>query len=279
MQVNKYCFCGCKLEIISDESIIPEGTFSLFKSDFSSADYSVKIIKTNILPSKTGTPLFISDRQKIYFDKKKQTFTAYYDTHNSRYTDFACKSGDDTLYINYPDELRETTVFDGLNLPSILIQKGIGIMHCSFIEYDNSAILFAGNKQVGKSTQASLWKTYADAETINGDRAALIIENGKVYACGIPFCGTSKICKNKKLPVKAIICLSKGDENSIEKLSPIKAFTSLLGKFTYNHSDTKESEIISGLTAEIAEMLPVYAYSCLKEQSSVYFLKDLIYGT
>ncbi len=272
---NKYLFCGCAVELISDEKLISESTFSAFKADFEKADYSLSIKKVENLPPKNGTPSFTSDRRE-YFDDNKTVYTYYYNVYQKAYTDFACKVNDETLYISYPGELREVTVFDGLDLPSMLLYKCIGILHCSFIEHNGNAILFAGDKQVGKSTQAALWNEYENAEIINGDRAAIVSENGRIYACGIPFCGTSGICKNKKYPLKAIICPSKDISNSVRKLTPIEAFTRLLSKFTYETGDEKSVEIITSLTMEIAENIPVYDFRCLKDKSAVDFLKSKI---
>ena len=51
----------------------------------------------------------------------------------------------------------------------------------------------------------------------------------------------------------------------------------IVGKFTYN--STKETvEIVSSLASKMAESLPVYAYSCLKDESAVTFLKDEIWN-
>lgn len=272
MQSNKYMFCGCAVEIQSNEIIKPEAEFSKFLSDFTQADYTVRVIHTDNLPTEAGKPVFRSNRKKIYADGDKKVYTAYFNTKLRKYVDFACKVNDSELYIKFDDNLREVTVFDGLDLPSMLLKKGIGIIHCSFVEYNESAILFVGDKQVGKSTQAGLWNKYLGADIINGDRAAVYFENGKLYADGIPFCGTSKICKNKKLPIKALVCLSIGSHNELEKLSSLDAFMKVMGKFSYN--STKDSvETVSSLVGKMVEELPVYSYSCLKDESAVHFLK------
>ncbi len=273
MQSRKYIFCGTSVELQSEEQIQPEAEFAKFLSDYANADYKVRIIRTDNLPAKDGELIFSSNRKKIYYDGDVKTYTAYFNSKLRKYVDFACKVNNSELYIDYPDELREITIFESIDLPAILLEKDIGIIHCSFIEYDGKAILFVGDKQVGKSTQASLWKKYKDAEIINGDRAAVYCEKGTFYADGIPFCGTSKICQNKKLPIKALVCLSIGNCNEIKKLSSMEAFMKIVGKFTYN--STKESVAqISSLAGEMAEKLPVYAYSCLKDESAVNFLKD-----
>lgn len=273
MQVNKYLFCGCSVELKSDDPIEKEREFSAFLSEYSDADYSIRIIRTDELPPKTGEAVYLSDRRKVYYDGRTKLYTAYFNTKEYKYIDYACKIDNSELYIKSTDRFGEITVFDSLNLPAILIEKGIGILHCSFIEYKGYAILFSGDKQVGKSTQAALWNENLNTETINGDRAALSVENGVVYANGIPFCGTSKICKNRKLPVKAIICLSKGTENKIKRLSASDAFMSVIGKFTYDMWDNKASETIADLVQTVAETVPVYSYSCLKDKTAVDFLE------
>ncbi len=276
MQSRKYIFCGCSVELQSEEYIHPESEFSKFLSDFSKPDYKIRVIRTDSLPPKDGQLVFNSDRKNIYSNENVTVYTTYFNSKLHKYVDYACKINNSELYINYPDELREVTIFESLDLPSMLLEKGIGIIHCSFIDYNGKAILFVGDKQVGKSTQASLWNEYANAEIINGDRAAVYFENGELYAEGIPFCGTSKICKNKKLPVKALVCLSKGTENRVKMLSAIESFMRIIGKFTYNR--TKEYvDLVSHIVGKIVETTPVYDYSCLKDESAVTFLKEKLW--
>ncbi|MBO5858875.1 MAG: hypothetical protein J6R20_03790 [Clostridia bacterium] len=274
MQKYKYLFCNCAIEFSSDEPIASEGDFSTFLSDFSAPDYSFRIIRTNELPLKTGDAVYVSDRRKVFSDGRTKLFTAYYNTKVNEFVDYACKIDNSELYIKSGDRISEMTVFDSINLPSVLLEKGIGILHCSFVEYQGYAILFSGNKQIGKSTQAALWKKYLGAETINGDRAALTVENGVVYANGIPFCGTSKICKNKKLPLKAVVMLSKGSSNELVRVSGAQAFMSLLGKFTYDVWNEDALNIITALTETVVNKVPVYFYSCLKEKSAVDVLES-----
>ena len=273
MQSNKYMFCGCAVEIQCDEEIRPEAEFSKFLTEYSKADYTIRVIHTDALPTEVGEPVFSSNRRRIYVGDEKRVYTAYFNSKQRKYVDFACKVNDSELYIKYDDNMREITIFDGLDLPAMLLEMGIGIVHCSFVEYNGEAILFVGDKQVGKSTQAGLWNKYLNADVINGDRAAVYFENGIIYADGIPFCGTSKICKNKKLPIKALVCLSIGNCNDLKKLSSLEAFMKVMGKFTYN-STNESVEKISSLVTKIIENLPVYSYSCLKDKSAVHFLKD-----
>lgn len=272
MKVYKYNFCGCNIELKCTDPINPEGEFQQFLCDFSSPDYSFLVERVARLPEKTGETLYSSDCKKVFFDGTRKYYTAYHGTPQMQCVDLGCRIDDAKLYISHNGEIGEHIVFSCLDLPDLLLKKGVGIVHCSFIEHNGEAIVFVGDKQVGKSTQADLWQKFRGAEIINGDRAALLIENGRVFACGIPFCGMSKICKNKKLPVKAVVLLSKGDKNELSRLSNFEGFIDLLGKFSYNTWDKVAVDKMITLVNEIVETVSVFSYSCLKDKSAVDFL-------
>lgn len=277
MQVKKYDFCGCRVEIKHSKPILQKNNYNLFSADFENADFSVEVTETDVLPEKTGERLYKGELNEVYSDgKQKKTYSAFPVGEEQIGVDYACRINDDKLYLSFKHETNEFVVFEGLRLPELLLSKGIGILHCSFIEADGQAVLFAGDKQVGKSTQAGLWEKYAKAQVINGDRAGLFVENGTVMAGGVPYCGTSGICKNKKMPLKAVICLSKGSENKLEKLSPMEAFMFLLGKFAYNTWDSSDVNTVTDLLAFVVENVPVYSYSCVKDESAVRFLSERI---
>ena len=75
-------------------------------------------------------------------------------------------------------------------------------------------ILFSGPSGIGKSTQAGLWTKYRKARVINGDRTLLKKENGRWMSLGWPICGSSEICYNEAYPVKAVIFLGQGNDQS-----------------------------------------------------------------
>ena len=276
MQSKKYSFCDCVVEIKHNKPLAEKNNYGLFVTDTENADFSVEVEETSALPSKEGVCLFKEELHDVYLDgENKKTYSSF-PVSKDKAQDFACRVNNEKLFISFRDEINEFLVFEGLRLSELLLSKGIGILHCSFIEVDGQAILFAGDKQVGKSTQAALWEKYASATIINGDRAGIFIKNGIATAGGVPYCGTSGICKNKLLPIKAIVCLSKGTENKLEKISPVNAFMFLLGKFAYNTWDKEDVNAITQLLTEVVEKVPVYSYSCHKDESAVKYLSERV---
>ena len=103
------------------------------------------------------------------------------------------------------------------------------LMHASYIEVDGEAILFTAPCGTGKSTQAELWRKFAGATVINGDKAGVSCIDGRFFACGVPFCGTSGICENKTLPLKAIVELGQSKQNTVRRLTGISGLQAVLG--------------------------------------------------
>lgn len=275
MHSNKYLICDCAIEITTPEKLMPEGDFTKFRGDFAESDYSFQVIRTPHLPEKAGKSVYESNRLSVFKNGSECWFSAY-PVSEADYFTFACREGYEKLHLLSNQRFTEHPVFLGLHLPQLLLKKGVGLLHCSFIEHEGQAILFAGNKQVGKSTQAGLWEKYATATVLNGDRAGVFFKDGKAFAGGVPYCGTSKICINKQLPIKAIVCLSKGTENTIKKLSAMEGFTWLLDKFTYNTWDENAVNSIADLLTSLVENVPVFSYSCVKDESAVNYLKNIL---
>ncbi len=273
---NKYNIAGCCIEIKTDGPLINEGNFSKFSADFDSPHCSVEIIETESLPEAKGECIFNSDTKRVYFGEDRLEFKAYFNVKENRYIDFACKVNEDKLFVSTGQALRELVVFDGLNLPSVLLKNNIAIMHSSFIEHNSKAILFAGSKQVGKSTQAALWQSFADAQIINGDRAGIGFDNSLPFAAGVPFSGTSGVCQNERYPIKAIICLSQWGKNEIRRLSELQAFMAVLGTVAYDSYNLVDAQKAIELSHQIVKNTPVYSYTCTNDESAVKFLLNNI---
>ncbi|MDD3745939.1 MAG: radical SAM protein [Anaerostipes sp.] len=159
----------------------------------------------------------------------------------------------------------------------ILDRKGL-ILHCAYINYQGKAILFSAPSGVGKSTQASLWEKYQNAQTINGDRALLQQSAETWMAKGWPVCGTSGICENKNTPIQAIVMVGRGEENQIQKLKQAEAIQRLYTQVTVNSWDISMVDQTLNLLEEITRQVPVYYLACDISKQAVECLKKELRG-
>lgn len=187
------------------------------------------------------------------------------------------KDGPMIYYFN--PEMKEQIPLDAVRffscagIHSKLLQEDALILHASYIEHKGRAILFCGPSGAGKSTQAALWEEHESAELINGDRVLLKNKDGKWHAYGYPCCGSSTICKNKTLPLQAIVALEHGKENTLQTMTMgTKVRTFITGTERYLWND-RELDKICTLAEQIIAEVPMWHFSCTPDQQAVDVLK------
>lgn len=158
----------------------------------------------------------------------------------------------------------------------LFLRFGRSVLHSSCIEHDGSAILFSGISGIGKSTQAALWETHKGAAVRNGDRNLIYNKNGIEYACGLPYAGTSGICTNYELPIRAIIMLGQSKENLICRLSEKDAATRLLSQLPVPRWSAEDIARAMDAAFRIAANVPVYELKCLPDSSAVELLQKTL---
>ena len=275
MYIKAYSFASHILRLESDTPVYNSNMFESFVCDPScEADITVKI-KHSAMPEKVGTLIF------------RDSVSEYYENGDTRYyyTSFPSISGSEslacrvtrneeiTLIVAGEYELWDSMVNFALNYTQLFYYKGIATMHCSCVEVNGKALLFAGDKHVGKSTQAALWSCFRGAKIINGDRIALSLSENGITAHGIPVCGSSGIALNESLEVEAIILPGKADVSTITRLDTAEAFKSVIGNLTYNQNDIVQLETALDFAQKIAEKVPVYSLMCTRDESAVKILE------
>lgn len=178
----------------------------------------------------------------------------------------------------FTDRVGTHTVLSALAAEHLIVQAGGVVFHCSYIEHNGKAILFTAPSETGKSTQADLWNKYREARIINGDRAAIRNVDGKIYACGIPFAGSSKYCFNKTLPLEAIVYLAQAPITSIRKMRGYEAFSKIWEGISVNTWDKEDMEKVSTLVQQVAERIPVYYMPCTPDENAVIALEKALEG-
>ena len=165
-----------------------------------------------------------------------------------------------------------------LALERRLVKKDSMILHCAYVEYQGEAILFSAPSETGKTTQANLWEKYRGSRTINGDRSLLGKIDSRWTAQGWPVCGTSEVCNNEAIPIKAVVMLSQAKENAVERLTPGHAFPLLYSQITVNKWNTPDHIHIMDLIEDFLGNVPVLHLGCTISEEAVTCLEEALRG-
>ena len=180
------------------------------------------------------------------------------------------------LKSRFPERIASRMLLNCMGAEHLIARAGGFIFHCSYIELNGEAILFTAPSGTGKSTQADLWHEYRGTEIMNGDRAAVRIVDEKVMAEGIPYAGSSPYCKNRSLPIRAIVYLSQAKETSIRKLRGYEAFSRIWEGVSVNTWDKQDMELVSAAVQEVARQVSVFHMPCTPDESAVIALEEAL---
>ena len=160
-------------------------------------------------------------------------FTAKYDDtkrlsepfryHGDRPTDIVLSTNDEFLEKMLSKAVEGTTIgqienFDFANqFNRAAIKFGTMLVHSSALIYDGGAYLFSADSGVGKSTHTKLWlKAFGDkVHIMNDDKPVVKLYDDRAVAFGTPFDGGSGIALNESYPLRAIIFVERGEQNSV----------------------------------------------------------------
>ena len=231
------------------------------------------------LTSPAGTLTAVMDNFVVY--REGDTHTRYIGAVNGHWTNAyirASHSGKDHCVQlkreSYLTGLGPKAVLNAVQAEHLIARNQGFVFHCSYIEHNGKAILFTAPSETGKSTQADLWHKYRDAEIINGDRAAIRLVNGQLMAEGIPFAGSSSYCKNRSLPLAAIVYLGQAPQTTIRRMKGYEAFSKIWEGVSVNTWDRVDVELVSGVVQKIVETIPVFHMPCTPDESAVIALEQ-----
>lgn len=277
--IRKYRIGNFTAEVKSQAEYEDSEPFSLFLCDCEQADFSVTVEFSPDLPKKIENPYFVSHDRVC--DYENGILRCCYKAHDNEQEYYACRIVDQKnikiiIDEKYRELIRSDVVFSLIGIEDLVAESNGCVLHSSFVEKNGEAILFTGPCSIGKSTQANLWKDYADAVVINGDKTMIFEKDGVFYASGMPFSGSSKDCINKVFPVKAVISLQQSDCNVANRLVSIEAFYSLYKNcypVPYSRDDTGS---LIDFVKKLSEKVPVYDYACLADESAVRYLERVL---
>lgn len=266
-----YCFGGVTLCLTGETAWRPSELCRPFRTEGGPADHTIRVTVTDALPQ----PPKNADRQGPTCRWRKEERFCLLQDYGGRYAAFAAREGDTTelrLSEGYRDTLSARVILESAGLFDLLADHGMLILHSAYIVTpEGEGILFSGPSGAGKSTQAELWRQYAGAQVINGDRSLIRPADTTVH--GILYSGTSGICHNVSAPLRAIVLPVQAAENRLYTLRPQETFVRLLNQCAYYPWAADSAARMTELAAQLVGAVPVYAMECRKDESAVQALK------
>ena len=266
-----YCFGGVTLCLTGDAPWQPSEICQPFRIEGGPADHTIRVTVTDALPQ----PPKNADRQGPTCRWREEGRFCLLQDYGGRYASFAAREGDTTeveLSEGCRDTLSPRVILESAGLFDLLADFGMLILHSAYIVTpEGEGILFSGPSGAGKSTQAELWRQYAGAQVINGDRSLIRPADTTVH--GILYSGTSGICHNVSAPLRAIVLPVQAAENRLYTLRPQETFVRLLNQCAYYPWAADSAARMTELAAQLVGAVPVYAMECRKDESAVQALK------
>ncbi len=275
--IRRYEIAGVGFRVETDREYASVFPFDRFLTDATaSSDYIYRFQKAERLPLQEGPQIFRNSYMAVYGNAAVQQ--RYFFSGDG--PAYACAVFDEAspqisvLYTDDAPEMTESLVITVLALERQLLRKGILILHASYIDHWGQAILFTAPSGTGKSTQAELWRKYRGAEVINGDRVCITREGDRLMAHSLPIAGTSGICRNRSLPVRAIVSLEQAGENRLAELRGTRAFAKIAGGIWANVFCREDAEQMMELIAGMLPACRVFHLACLPDERAVELLEQ-----
>ncbi len=269
MQSKKYKFFDTVIQVLTPEEIVDIEPYINFLSE-EEPDCTITFEYVTQLPELAEN---VTTDSEISFATDGDRSMCWYKNHGKEGY-FACRIFDGENYRvqvleEYRGKLWNGIIFNLLGFEEIIAKHNGVVLHASAVLKNGKMILFTAPCGTGKSTQADLWEKYANAEIVNGDKALVGLKDELIFAGGLPFSGSSNICKNISAPLVAIVCLGQAKENLIRKISAKEAFVALL-QGNYRSGITKaSSQITIDVLEKICSEVPVYRLDCLPDKTAV----------
>lgn len=164
----------------------------------------------------------------------------------------------------------------GLNSALMLVfafggaREDVLLVHASVVRHRGWGYPFIAKSGTGKSTQVSSWLRFIPGcDLMNDDNPIIrILADGKPYIYGSPWSGKTPCYRDAKAPLGAVTRIDRASSNSVERLSPVEAFTSFLPSCSSMKWDVDIYDKICDTVIRVVETTPVYTLHCLPDEEA-----------
>jgi hypothetical protein len=131
------------------------------------------------------------------------------------------------------------------------------------------ALPFVAASGTGKSTHTSLWlKNIDHAQLLNDDNLIIRIVNSQPHAYGSPWSGKTPCYRRREALLGAVTRVERAKADSMERLSTLAAFASLLPSCSNMKWDEAINQNVCGVIAAVIEAVPQFTVHCLPDDQA-----------
>lgn len=147
------------------------------------------------------------------------------------------------------------------------------VLHGVVMEYNGMGILVTASSGTGKTTHTRMWRDRENALILNGDRCLCRFIDGKWYAYGMPWSGSSGEYINRRVPITAIVCLKQAKENTVRCMSAFEGTIAMMQRIYAPVWKGEMQNRAFDMCEELATTFPVLELSCRPDFEAVDVLK------
>ncbi|MBR2867755.1 MAG: hypothetical protein IKB88_01655 [Clostridia bacterium] len=265
----------CRIGVSISAPYFPEGNSDWVAFEKSNVSDSVKIECriADTLPDPIGNFCGEIQDARVYSDGVTVSREIRMGTEDGALTFYSINNSDSSVshftHKSFGIMADYRFMWNSICLPQLFLRRNVFFLHASYIVVNGKAIIFSAPCGTGKSTQAALWEKYRGAVTVNGDKVGISVGKDGVFAHGVPFCGTSGICKNISAPLGAIIFIAQAHENKINKADAADSIQMLLKNTYLDFLAPDEQLRFVDLAIAMLEKVPVYSLGCTPDERAV----------
>lgn len=140
-------------------------------------------------------------------------------------------------------------------------------LHSSAVILNGRAYLFSAPSGTGKSTHTEKWVRLFGARYLNDDKPALRLMEHGWTAYGTPWSGKHDLSRPEKVPLGAVAFLQRGEENSIQRLTPQAAVPYFVSQLLrYINADQMALQL--ALLDRLVGAVPVFLLTCRNDDDA-----------
>lgn len=276
-----YSICDLQIQMQTQQKLTLGDESQLFAASPAPPDVCISLSGVDAVPVPSGAACNSSREQPVYRSGSQISRCSwdFFRPQTHFRTDYSLEAPNQLRCLVRNEywtwATRGKYLWPGIALNTLLLHNRGMMLHASYIEHNGSGIIFTAPSGTGKSTQAQLWQQYRNAQILNGDKVGLRLQEVPM-AHGVPFSGTSGICQNVSLPLKAIVVLSQAPVNSVCRLSPSKAIEALFPNLFVDRSIAEEWQLGLHLLLELVSSVPVLFLACTPDEKAVETLEQAL---